>query len=144
VADSTELKHSIYPTSAEGMLYYARSFSVRVKQLEREAAYLWLRECGTSLTSIHAYSASRRCRSTLLTRIRNPFFFFFFFFSCVWVSLGVLDPVGYPSFQRFRDDVDRKEDQKKGGKKINVTVCRLHRVQCTIEQDTKAQRGVEV
>jgi hypothetical protein len=41
VANSRELKHNINPTSAEGMQYHALYFSVEVKQLEREAAYLW-------------------------------------------------------------------------------------------------------
>jgi len=40
--------------------------------------------------------------------------------------------------------IERKTKKKKGGKKINVTTCRLNGVQFTIEQDTKAQRGVEV
>jgi hypothetical protein len=39
----------------------------------------------------------------------------------------------------------RKEDKKKkGGKKINITICRLNKVQFTLEKATKAQRGVEV
>jgi hypothetical protein len=40
--------------------------------------------------------------------------------------------------------MDRQEDEKKGGKKINVTICRLNGVQFTLEQATEAQRGVEV
>jgi len=64
--------------------------------------------------------------------------------------LGVLDPVGYPSFERVRDGVPNmwkwteRKTKKKGGKKMNVTICRLNRVQFTLEQDTKAQMGVEV
>lgn len=99
MADSTELKHGIYPTSTEGIQYHALCFSLRVKQLEREAAYLCLVTRMCHCTAILPYPFTVRAAGTERFHFQQHETQIF----SVWGSLGVLDRVGYASFERIRD-----------------------------------------